>query len=414
MYSWLSLELGSTIDLLPPISISNPILVAKNVKITYAKSESKKHTSIILEWLKANFFAANCKSFAISGGQEIHFSVEVLDSDCYEQVYRFISNESLLEENLYGTVNSSPHIGIGGLEIQFEEICRIANSFLKPDKHFYCHNIRLPHGILLYGPPGCGKTLLVKTISDFVNIPVINLTASDFASGGYGEAEVKLKNIFNSAKSSGSCIIFMDEIDSLCPKRDVTTNTTSQRITTLLLTLMDGCSGQKSGSKIFFIGATNMPDSLDPALRRPGRFDREIEISPPSSNDRYSILKKIISKYPNNLTENDLKLVADLSHGYVGSDLNLLCKEAFMNSIKASADPFLSPLITIDNIQTSLSKIRPSAMREVFVEVPKVKWSDIGGQRLTKQKLIECVEWPIKVKLLIIRNVVIFFLDLVS
>lgn len=407
--------MGSTTDLLPAISKNHPILVAKNVKITYAKSEDTKHTIVILEWLRANVFAAKCISFVISGEQEIHFSLEVLDSNSYEQIYRFIANVSLFEENLNAT--EIPSSQIGGLDIQFEEISRIVNSFLKPDKHLDCHNIRLPHGILLYGPPGCGKTLLVKTISDIINVPVINLTASDFASGGYGEAELNLKSIFNSAKSSGSCILFMDEIDSLCPKRDVTTNTTSQRITTLLLTLMDGCSGQKSGSKIFFIGATNMPASLDPAFRRPGRFDREIEILPPSSYDRYSILKKTISKYPNNLIDNDLKLVADLSHGYVGSDLNLLCKEAFMNSIKNSANLALSPLITINNMQMSLSKIRPSAMREVFVEVPKVKWSDIGGQRMTKQKLIECVEWPIKVYLLILKFSCSYFdfvLDLVS
>jgi AAA family ATPase len=393
LYSWLSLELESTIDLLPVISKNNPILVAKKIKILYAKYNSTKHTGIISAWLNANFFPAKCKNFFIYEGQEIHFSLEVLDYNHHDQIYRFVTNESFFEESINETELFSSQIG--GIEVQFEEICRLVNLFLKPEKYFDGHNIKLPHGILLYGPPGCGKTLLVKTISDFINVPVINLTASDFASEGHGEAELKLKHIFDSAKRLGSCILFMDEIDSLCPKRDLTSSTSSQRMTTLLLTFMDGYSGHKSASRIFFIGATNMPASLDPALRRPGRFDREIEIPPPSSIDRLSILKKFLEKYPNSLTENDLKLVADLSHGYVGSDINLLCKEAFMNSIKTSDDS--SPVIRIEDIQISLSKIRPSAMREVFIEVPKVKWSDIGGQGLTKQKLIECVEWPIKV-----------------
>ena len=372
----------------------HPIIVAKNIKFFFANSYNSKPTNIILEWFKANFFPGKCKSFIILEGQEFHFSFDVLDGSC-DQIYRFVLNETIVEESFDNNKSLSPQIG--GLEIQFDEISRIANSFLKPDKYPNSYNIKLPHGILLYGPPGCGKTLLVKTISDFINVPVINLISSEFTSGAYGEAETKLKNIFDSAKSLGPCIIFIDEIDSMCPKRDSTLSTTSQRITTLLLTLMDGCSSQKYGSRVFFIGATNMPGSLDPALRRPGRFDREIEISPPSSNDRFSILKNIIKKYPNSLTEADLKLVACSLHGYVGSDINLLCKEAFMNSIKNSTNGSISHLITMKDLQASSSKIRPSAMREVFVEVPNVKWADIGGQSLTKQKLIECVEWPIKV-----------------
>jgi SpoVK/Ycf46/Vps4 family AAA+-type ATPase len=159
---------------------------------------------------------------------------------------------------------------------------------------------------------------------------------------------------------------------------------------------MDGCFDEKSSSKIFFIGATNIPSSLDPAMRRPGRFDREIEISPPSIKDRYNILTNILANYPNCLTTEDVISVSEISHGYVGSDLNLLCKESYLNSIKENAGLSESPKINFNNIREALSKIRPSAMREVFVEVPKVKWADIGGQKNTKQKLIECVEWPIK------------------
>lgn len=373
---------------------SHPILVAKNIKITHLNLDNSNHSVLIQEWLKRNVFAGKFKSFFVSDGLEYHFSIEVLGS-CDGQIYRFVSNETSLEENpeLVRATSSM----LGGLENQFEEISKIVNAFLKPDNITMPLNIKLPRGILLYGPPGCGKTLLVKTIADSIKVSVINLSASDFALGGYGEAELKLKNIFESAKNSGRCIIFMDEIDSLCPKRDTTLNATTQRITTLYLTLMDGCSGQKNGSNVFFIGATNMPASLDPALRRPGRFDREIEIPPPSNNERYMILKNLIRKYPNSLNEDDLKIIADLSHGFVGSDLNLLCKEAFINSINKVSCASINPIISISDLQSSLSKIRPSAMREVFVEVPKVKWADIGGQDMTKQKLIECVEWPIKV-----------------
>lgn len=390
---WLKFNSGAKIDLLPINLASRPILTAKTVVINYPRSDNSNCRETILKWLRTNFFSSKCLTFALFDDKEIGFELEVLGGTT-EFVYRFEQSESVLQESRDSIKSSS--FKIGGLENQYNEIYKIANAFLKPEANIKYHQIKVPRGILLHGPPGCGKTMLVKIIAESMNIPVVHLTASDFSSGGFGEAETKLKEVFVSAKNLSPSIMFMDEVDSLCPKRDNSSSASSQRITTLLLTLMDGCSNDISLSRIFFIGATNTPSSLDSAMRRPGRFDREIEISPPSSKDRYAILKGILSKYPNRLSEDDMKLVSEMSHGYVGSDLNLLCKESYLNSIKETEDKSVPPTINFDSFRLAFSKIRPSAMREVFIEVPKVRWSDIGGQKLTKQKLIECVEWPIK------------------
>ena len=373
--------------------IDYPILPASNIKISYFDLDHYKYSPLVLQWLKNNVFSGKCNNFIVADEKEIHFSIEVEDCDEY-QCYRYDHIETFVEQKA-SKVNVSKFT-VGGLEEQFEEIYKITSAFFKSELGNHSSNIKLPHGILLYGPPGCGKTMLVKSVSDFIKVPVLNLIASDFTSSGYGEAETKLKQFFSEARILNRCIVFMDEIDSMCPKRDSSVSSASQRATTLLLTLMDGCLDASSKSKIFFIGATNMPCALDSALRRPGRFDREIEISPPSSKNRFNILKSILQKYPNNLNDLELNLFAEISHGYVGSDLSLLCKEAYMNSIKHSFEKDNSVAICVRDLHYAFSKIRPSAMREVFVEVPKVKWTDIGGQQLTKQKLIESVEWPIK------------------
>lgn len=374
--------------------IEFPTITAKSIKFSFLDAaDNNNYSSLVLQWLKNNVFAGKCRSFVWAEGKEIYFSIEV-ENFFEDQSYRFDHNETIVEQQTTNITHSPSTIG--GLEEPFNEIIKLASSFFSLELKENLPQIKLPHGILLYGPPGCGKTMLVKNVSDHIKIPVLHLSASDFISSGYGEAEAKLKNIFLEAKILSRCFIFMDEIDALCPKRDSSTSASSQRITTLLLTLMDGCVDSSSKHKIFFIGATNMPSALDSALRRPGRFDREIEISPPSSKNRFLILRSIIQKYPNNLSDAELNLFAEVSHGFVGSDLNLLCKEAYMNSIKNSSGNKDDVSVTSSDLKAAFSKIRPSAMREVFVEVPKVKWSDIGGQQMTKQKLIECVEWPIK------------------
>lgn len=374
--------------------IETPILIATKVRVVYLNKGCSRRTEIMLEWLKHNVFPGKCSSYIIHEGKEINFSLEVLESSS-DEIYKFVRNETVFEE--FSTAIKPLTSKIGGLRAQYEELLKISRAFLITSESLNVRTIKLPHGILLHGPPGCGKTLLVKTASDAVNVPVFSLTASDFSSGGFGEAEVKLKKLFSRAKNASPCIFFMDEIDSLCPKRDSASSASSNRITTLLLTLMDGCISSSTKSRVFFIGATNMISSLDPALRRPGRFDREIEISPPSGKDRFDILTTILDKYPNSMSASEISSIAESSHGFVGSDLNLLCKEAFMVAIKELNNDSKFVKIKFDDMNMAFLKIRPSAMREVFVEVPKVKWSDIGGQKLTKQKLIECVEWPIKV-----------------
>ena len=395
MSTWLKFDSGAKVDLILANLSLKPSVVAKNIKISYPKPKSEKsmYMDNILQWLMGNYFSMKCCSFILCDNVEFPFYLEVINGSD-EFIYRFEQEETNIQEN-FGSTNNTP-LQIGGLERQYIDIINIATTFFKSENFCNSQKIKMPRGILLYGPPGCGKTLLVKSVSDSINVPIVHLLASDFSSGGYGEAEAKLKKTFESAKNIGPCIIFMDEVDYLCPKRDAASRASSQRITTLLLTLMDGCSCEYSLSKIIFIGATNMISSLDSALRRPGRFDREIEISPPSSKERYAILKNILARYPNDVSDSDLKFISEISHGYVGSDLSLLCKESFMNSIKNENNISGAPKINSEDLKNAYSKIRPSAMREVFLEVPKVQWTDIGGQYLTKQKLIECVEWPIK------------------
>lgn len=395
LFSWLKLRSGEKVDLLMVDFVSKPVLPAKIVQINSPHLENSSHRNLILQWLKKNHFSEKSVNFTISDGQEIIFCIKVLDVT-NSGLYRFEQNETIIQQGSE-VAKSTLSFKFGGLETQYKEIFNTINAYFEPKNNLNSYQVKVPHGILLHGPPGCGKTMLVKIISESMNIPVVYLTASDLSSGDFGDAEKKLKELFISAKNSSPCIIFMDEVDSLCPKRDSHSNATSQRITTLLLTFMDGCSNDFSNSKIFFIGASNMPSSLDPAMRRPGRFDREIEIPPPSSNDRYYILKSILDKYPNNVNDSDLKTISDMTHGYVGSDLNLLCKESYLDSIKNNKDNDSTvTIIRAKNIRNAISKIRPSAMREVYVEVPQVKWTDIGGQKMTKEKLIECVEWPIK------------------
>ena len=399
--AWLDIEIDGKVDLFPVSVDKSPVATANKIQVRYYNSNIPKLTEYILRWIKTNnIFGESCRNFVTIGNEDIFFLIDVIDSS-KSTLYRFDPNKTVVEE-----VYPSPKLSsakFGGLQNQFDELVKLAEAFLKPRISFIAPELKLSHGILLYGPPGCGKTLLVRKVSDFINVPVVHLTASDLHGSGYGEAEKKIMEIFESAKKLSPSIMFMDEIDSLCPKRDSNTNASSLRITTLLLSIMDGCLTKESKVKVLFIGATNISNSLDPALRRPGRFDREIEISPPSSQERFDILRNILDNYPSNITLSDLKNISDASHGYVGSDLNLLCKEAFIIATKKLDDLAKYAEISITDMEMAYSKIRPSAMREVFIEVPKVKWSDIGGQKITKQKLIESVEWPIKVRILNIK-----------
>ncbi|RLJ06765.1 MAG: AAA family ATPase, partial [Candidatus Aenigmatarchaeota archaeon] len=265
--------------------------------------------------------------------------------------------------------------------------------------------IEPPKGVLLYGPPGTGKTLLAKAVANESGANFIAISGPEIMSKWYGESEKRLRDIFAEAEKNAPSIIFIDEIDAIAPKREEVTGEVERRVVAQLLALMDG---MKSRGKVIVIAATNRPDALDPALRRPGRFDREIEIGVPDKKGRKEILQIHTRNMP--LAKDvDLDWLADVTYGFVGADLEALCKEAAMAALrrvlpgiswkkeKELPKEVLEKLqVTMQDFKTALKLVGPSAMREVLVEVPNVRWSDIGGLEEVKQLLKEVVEWPLK------------------
>ncbi|KAJ1921375.1 AAA+-type ATPase [Mycoemilia scoparia] len=263
-------------------------------------------------------------------------------------------------------------------------------------------SMKPPKGVLLYGPPGTGKTLIARAVASETGAHSIVVNGAEIMSKFYGETESRIRNIFEEAAAKAPSIIFIDEIDALCPKRDSAGSEVEKRVVATLLTLMDGVD-TKEGSmnnisdKVVVIAATNRPNSLDEALRRPGRFDREIEIGIPNPNDRFSILLTITKDIPSTLTENQVRDLANKTHGYVGADLAAVCREAGLIAIRRHVKLGENDLaIGISDMEEALGVVKPSTMREVMLEVPNVKWEDIGGQEEIKQKLKESVEWPLK------------------
>ena len=264
--------------------------------------------------------------------------------------------------------------------------------------------IEAPKGVLLYGPPGTGKTLLAKAVAGETNSHFTAISGPEIMGKYYGESEERLREIFKQAEENTPSIIFIDEIDSIAPKRDEVTGEVEKRIVSQLLTLMDG---MKARGKVIVIAATNRPDSIDPALRRPGRFDREIEIGIPDEEGRQEILQIHTRGMPVD-EKIDLKQFARVTHGFVGADLESLSKEAAMRSLrrilpdidlqqeKISAEILQKIKISEDDFREALKEVRPSAMREVLVQVPNVTWEDVGGLDSLKDELKEAVEWPLK------------------
>lgn len=292
---------------------------------------------------------------------------------------------------------------IGGLN---EEIKRIREMVELPLKHpeiFTRLGIEPPKGILLYGPPGCGKTLLAKAVANESEANFILINGPECMSKFYGESEKRIRDIFDEAEKSAPSIIFIDEIDAVAPKREESYGEVERRVVSQILTCMDGL---KSRGRVVVIGATNIPNTLDPALRRPGRFDREISINVPDKTGRLAILKIHTRNMP--LKGVDLEHYAAISHGFVGADLTALCKEAAMSLLRTTLpklnlkkDNLIPPEIlaklkvTDEDFKKALTLVQPSAMREVLVENPNVKWSDIGGLEGVKQELKEAIEWPL-------------------
>jgi transitional endoplasmic reticulum ATPase len=264
--------------------------------------------------------------------------------------------------------------------------------------------VEAPKGVLLHGPPGTGKTLLAKAVANETNANFYTIGGPEIMSKYYGESEEKLRNVFQQAEKNAPSIIFIDEIDSIAPKRAEVTGEVERRIVAQLLSLMDGMSTR---GKVVVIGATNRVNAIDEALRRPGRFDREIEIGVPDRKGRLEILQIHTRGMPLAKDVN-LEKLADISHGYVGADLHALTREAGLGALRRvlpevdltseniPAETLKKIIVTMQDFMDVVREMEPSAMREVFVEVPDVKWDDIGGLSSIKQELQEAVEWPLK------------------
>ena len=295
---------------------------------------------------------------------------------------------------------------LGGLKNEVRKIREMVELPMRHPELFEKIGVEAPKGVLLYGPPGTGKTLLAKAVAGETSAHFISLSGPEIMGKYYGESEERIREIFKQAEENSPSIVFIDEIDSIAPKRDEVSGEVEKRIVSQLLTLMDG---MKSRGKVVVIAATNRPDSIDPALRRPGRFDREIEIGIPDDEGRYEILSIHTRGMP--IDEKvDLKQIAKVTHGFVGADLEILSKEAAMRSLrrilpeinlsedKVSIEILQKIKITSDDFRDALKEVRPSALREVQVQIPNVNWDDVGGLDELKEELREAVEWPIKHK----------------
>jgi transitional endoplasmic reticulum ATPase len=279
---------------------------------------------------------------------------------------------------------------VGGLSKQVEELKEIVEISLVRPEIMRILGLRAPKGVLLYGPPGTGKTLLAKAIANSVMANFFYISGPEIASKYYGESEKKLREIFEQAIKDSPSIIFIDEIDAIAPNRDTTGSETDRRIVAQLLTLMDGITSSRG---ILVIGATNRPNALDPALRRPGRFDREIEIPVPDKEGRLEILK--IHTRRLNLVNVDLEKIAELTHGYVGADLEALVREATLNAFRRSKN-YDSATVTMEDFLEAMKRVQPSALREFKIEIPATTWEDVIGLEDIKLELKEVVEWPLK------------------
>ena len=292
---------------------------------------------------------------------------------------------------------------IGGLSAEIKKVREMIELPMKHPELFERLGVEAPKGVLLYGPPGTGKTLLAKALASETNAHFETLSGPEIMSKYYGESEEKLRQLFKTAEENAPSIILIDEIDSIAPKREEVTGEVERRVVAQMLALMDG---METRGKVVVIAATNRPDSIDPALRRPGRFDREIEIGVPNRQSRLEVLQIHTRGMPLSKDVNQEKL-ADVTHGFVGADLAALAREAAMRAIRRvlpeiDLEVGSIPVETLNKIEVNnddflaaLREMDPSAMREVMVESPNVHWDDIGGLADVKQQLIESVEWPL-------------------
>ena len=325
------------------------------------------------------------------------------------------TNAVIVTENTIVEVSTTPvrrveEVGgvtyedIGGLHEELQRIREMVELPLKHPELFRHLGIDPPKGVILYGPPGCGKTLIAKAIANETGAHFISINGPEIMSKFYGESEARLREVFQEAEQNAPSIIFIDELDAIAPKRGEVTGEVERRVVSQLLTLMDGL---KTRGQVIVIGATNRIEAVDPALRRPGRFDREIRIGVPDRNGRKEIFQIHTRRMP--LAEDvDLDELADITHGFTGADIAALCREAAMSALRRflpkidleketiPAEILEQIKVTREDFTNALRIVQPSALREVILEIPNVRWEDIGDLEQVKQELKEAVEWPLK------------------
>lgn len=306
---------------------------------------------------------------------------------------------------------------IGGLRTQIQRIREMIELPLKYPEVFKRLGVDAPKGVFLYGPPGCGKTLIARAVANETEAYFTHISGPEIMGKFYGESEARLRSVFEDAQKHAPAIIFIDEIDSIAPKREEMggEKQVERRVVAQLLALMDGL---ESRGNIIVIAATNIPNTIDPALRRPGRFDREIAIPIPDRNGRLQILQIYTRGMPlaedarpvrNGISNGvNLEKLADITHGFVGADIEALAREAAMSALRKILpkidfeladipyETLMELQVTMDNFLEAMTEVEPSAIREFFVEVPDVKWEDVGGLEDMKRELIEAIEWPLK------------------
>ena len=385
-------------------------IVAKNAeKITFAPTEQLRIQG------GEEYLRQVMEGRVFSKGDKITLNVMGNKIDLVVNSFAPSGDAVMMSNNTDVKINDKPAAGggeipqvsyddIGGLNDEIKKIREMVELPLRHPELFKRLGVEAPKGVLLHGPPGTGKTMLAKAVAGETSSNFTYIGGPEIVSKFYGESEEKLREIFKEAEENAPSIIFIDEIDSLAPKRDEVSGETERRIVAQMLALMDGL---KSRGKVVVIGATNRPNSIDEALRRPGRFDREIEISIPDRDGRFDILQIHTRGMP---LADDVELgkLADLTHGYAGADLNALTKEAAMAALRrilpdVNLEAEEIPSETLNKIEVkwddfveALRDMQPSTMREVLIEKPNVKWDDIGALEDAKQELKEAVEWPLK------------------
>jgi transitional endoplasmic reticulum ATPase len=278
---------------------------------------------------------------------------------------------------------------IGGLDDELEQVREMIELPMRHPELFQQLGIEPPKGVLLHGPPGTGKTLMAKAVANEIDAYFTDISGPEIMSKYYGESEEQLREVFDEAEENSPAIVFIDEIDSIAPKRGETQGDVERRVVAQLLSLMDGLEER---GQVIVIGATNRVDAIDPALRRGGRFDREIEIGVPDETGRREILDVHTRGMP--LADDvDLDRVAGRTHGFVGADLHTLTTEAAMHALRRTRD---EPEVTREDLEAALRTVEPSAMREYVAESPTVTFDDVGGLDAAKDTLEQAVEWPLE------------------